>query len=198
MPKCVLRLVGNDFPVPVVRQRINPVVVTLSVCPSPIISPAALPIASISSSDDSNLGRGGGDQDNAAGVTVRPFTHNGTVGDGGDGDGIAIQGLSEQAFKPALSRICPKSPPAGAIGEGADLGYSHLNNFFSWLIGCHPVRYIIDAFVPIRASSQWGGICMARVLVERSAACGRPPGTAGLCSSASTSLASSACCGFAR
>ena len=157
MPKYVLRLVGSDAS-PEWYANINPVVVTLSVVPITYLSRKLLPMASISialamipisAAVVAILPPLLGPIALPAWLRVGPFAH-------GTGflhpvtvamvTGIAIQGLSECFLSPRYLEFASKLAPPGK--EALYLGYSHLNNFFSWLIGYILSGYLIDAFCP--------------------------------------------------
>ena len=157
MPKYVLRIVGADAS-PEWYANINPITVTLLVVPlthlarklpaigsiaiamvlipisallvailPPILGPVALPAA----------------------LRVGPFAHGGgilhpvTVA---MALGIVVQGLSECFLSPRYLEYASRLAPPGK--EALYLGYSHLNNFFAWLIGYILSGYLIDAFCP--------------------------------------------------
>jgi dipeptide/tripeptide permease len=157
MPKYVLRLVGNDAS-PEWYANINPVVVTLSVVPITYLSRKLLPMVSISialamipmsAAVVAILPPLLGPMALPTWLRVGPFAH-------GTGflhpvtvamvTGIAIQGLSECFLSPRYLEFASKLAPSGK--EALYLGYSHLNNFFSWLIGYILSGYLIDAFCP--------------------------------------------------
>ncbi len=157
MPKYVLRLVGSDAS-PEWYANINPVVVMLTVVPITYLARKLPPIASISIAMAMI-------PVSAAVVAVLPpllgpmalptwlrfgpfahgngFLHPVTVA---MATGIAIQGLSECFLSPRYLEYASRLAPEGK--EALYLGYSHLNNFFSWLIGYILSGYLIDAFCP--------------------------------------------------
>ncbi len=157
MPKYVLRLVGSDAS-PEWYANINPIVVTLSVVPVTYLARKLPPIASISialamipvsAAVVAVLPPLLGPIALPLWLRVGPFAH-------GTGflhpvtvamvTGIAIQGLSECFLSPRYLEYASRLAPAGK--EALYLGYSHLNNFFSWLIGYILSGYLIDAFCP--------------------------------------------------
>jgi dipeptide/tripeptide permease len=60
--------------------------------------------------------------------------------------GIALQGLSECFLSPRYLEYASRQAPHGK--EALYMGYSHLNNFFAWMIGSIMSGYLLDAFVP--------------------------------------------------
>ena len=157
MPKYVLRLVGSDAS-PEWYANINPIVVTLSVVPVTYLARKLPPIASISIALAmiplsavvvAVLPPLLGPIALPTWLRVGPFAH-------GTGflhpvtvamvTGIAIQGLSECFLSPRYLEYASRLAPEGK--EALYLGYSHLNNFFSWLIGYILSGYLIDAFCP--------------------------------------------------
>lgn len=60
--------------------------------------------------------------------------------------GIALQGFAECFLSPRYLEYASKQAPKDQ--EALYLGYAHLNNFFSWLIGYILSGYLLDAFCP--------------------------------------------------
>lgn len=157
MPKYILRMVGKDAS-PEWYANINPVVVMLLVVPIthlvrklPSIASIAVAMAMIPLSAlmvallPGILGP----------VTLPAFLQLGALAKGGGvlpavtvamALGIATQGISECFLSPRYLEYASKQAPPGK--EALYMGYSHLNNFFAWLIGYILSGYLIDAFCP--------------------------------------------------
>jgi dipeptide/tripeptide permease len=60
--------------------------------------------------------------------------------------GIALQGLSECFLSPRYLEYASRQAPKDK--EALYMGYAHLNNFFSWLIGYILSGYLLNAFCP--------------------------------------------------
>ncbi len=142
MPKYVFRIVGEHAS-PERYANVNPIMVMLSVVPitwlckklTPLTSIAiALGLIPLSALCMAILPRLVGTS-----LPIHPVTLAMVMG-------IALQGLSECFLSPRYLEYASRQAPPGK--EALYMGYSHLNLFFSWMIGSIMSGYLLDAFCP--------------------------------------------------
>lgn len=147
MPKYILRTVGQHAS-PEWIANINPIMVVLCVVPVTHLCRRLAPITSISialgliplsalcmAMLPALLGRAG----LSTALPLHPVTQAMLLG-------IALQGFAECFLSPRYLEYASKQAPKNQ--EALYLGYAHLNNFFSWLIGYILSGYLLDAFCP--------------------------------------------------
>ena len=142
MPKYVLRTVGAHAS-PEWYANVNPVMVVLCVVPITYLGRKLKPVTSMAIALGliplSALGIAFLPQLLGAVGPMHPVTFAMLAG-------IALQGCSECFLSPRYFEYASRLAPSGK--EALYMGYAHLNNFFSWLIGYILSGYLLEAFCP--------------------------------------------------
>jgi dipeptide/tripeptide permease len=151
MPKYVIRLLGNDAR-PEWLANVNPLVVVGCVIivtqlmrnkkaiTSILVGMILMPIAALAMSLGQSLESMTGNAVSILGLFIlHPLTIMMVVG-------IGIQGLAECFISPRYLEYFSKQAPKGE--EGLYLGFSHLYNFFSALVGFIMSGFLLDAYCP--------------------------------------------------
>jgi dipeptide/tripeptide permease len=146
LPKYVIRLVGKDAS-PEWYANVNPFVVVLLVVPVTQLVRKLSPVTSIGISlalisfSPLLMASSGLLQGNVSllGMSLHPITVMMVLG-------IAVQGLAECFLSPKYLEFASKQAPPGQ--EGLYMGYSHMNSFFSYILGFAMSGYLLDAFCP--------------------------------------------------
>jgi dipeptide/tripeptide permease len=151
MPKYMLRMVGehaspewlaNINPLVVVScvvlvnqlvrawKPVSSIAVALGLIPFTALIIALSPILEASTGPEIHI---------VSSLSIHPITLLALVG-------IGLQGLSECFLSPKFFEFASKQAPPGEVG--LYMGYSHLTNFFAWLLGFILSGYLLDAFCP--------------------------------------------------